>query len=71
MPSFVQWLMDQATAGALNALPTPSTLSAALSKIAELEAENADAHERGCGLRDQNPFQPRRPRRRSAARRGR
>jgi hypothetical protein len=41
MPSFVQRLMDQAVAGALNALPTPSTLSAALSKIAELEAANA------------------------------
>jgi hypothetical protein len=41
MPSFVQRLMDQAVAGALNALPTPSTLSQALSKIAELEASNA------------------------------
>lgn len=41
MPSFVQALMDQAVAGALEALPTPSTLSAALAKIAELEAEKA------------------------------
>jgi hypothetical protein len=40
MPSFVQALMDQAVAGALKALPAPSTLSAALSKIAELEAAN-------------------------------
>lgn len=42
MPSFVQALMDQAVAGALQALPTPSTLSAALSKIAELQAANAE-----------------------------
>lgn len=42
MPSFVQCLMDQAVAGALNALPTPSTLSAALAKIAALEQQNAD-----------------------------
>lgn len=41
MPSFVQCLMDQAVAGALDALPTPSTLSAALAKIAQLEAEKA------------------------------
>lgn len=42
MTSFVQCLMDQATANALNALPQPSTLSAALAKIAQLEAEKAD-----------------------------
>lgn len=42
MPSFVQCLMDQAVANALNALPQPSTLSAALAKIAKLEQENAD-----------------------------
>lgn len=41
MPSFVQCLMDQAVAGALEALPTPSTLSSALARIAQLEAENA------------------------------
>lgn len=42
MPSFVQCLIDQATANALNALPQPSTLSAALAKIAALEQEKAD-----------------------------
>lgn len=42
MPSFVQALTDQAVAQALEALPVPSTLSAALSKIAELEQKNAE-----------------------------
>lgn len=45
MPSFVQVLMDQAAAQALQPLG-PTTLSAALAKVAELEAEKAAlAHE--------------------------
>ena len=40
MPSFVQALMDQAVAGVLQALPEPSTLSAALAKITMVTAEN-------------------------------
>jgi len=41
MPSFVQCLMDQAVADVLDALPVPSTLSAALARIAELEAQTS------------------------------
>lgn len=39
MPSFVQRLADQAVAGALASLGEPTTLQAALDKIAALEAE--------------------------------
>lgn len=41
MPSFVQHLMDQAVAGSIEPLG-PTTLSAAMTRIAELEAENAE-----------------------------
>lgn len=38
MPTFVQRMMDQAVAGSISGFG-PTTLSAALSKISELEAE--------------------------------
>jgi hypothetical protein len=40
MPTFVQRLMDQAVAGSIEPFG-PTTLSAALTKVAELEATNA------------------------------
>ena len=42
MPTFVQRLMDQVVAAALLGLGGPTTLSAALSKIADLQAKNAE-----------------------------
>lgn len=41
MPTFVQRMMDQAVGQALEGLGTPTTLSAALTKISELEADKA------------------------------
>lgn len=41
MPSYVQKLTDMAVAQALAGLGQPTTLSAALSKISELEASKA------------------------------